>query len=58
MIIKVSFRFWNKKNTAFADHDRVFWVKVVLGGGREIGPVSGKSKKNAEQMVAKMALES
>lgn len=40
------------------DHDRVFWVKVVLDDGREIGPVSGKSKKNAEQMAAKKALES
>lgn len=40
------------------DHDRVFWVKVILGGGREIGPVSGKSKKNAEQMAAKKALKS
>lgn len=40
------------------DHDRIFWVKVVLEGGREVGPVSGKSKKNAEQMAAKKALES
>lgn len=40
------------------DHDRVFWVKVLLGGGREVGPVSGKSKKNAEQQAAKKALES
>lgn len=39
------------------DHDRVFWVKVLLGGGREVGPVSGKSKKNAEQMAAKKAME-
>lgn len=36
------------------DHDRVFWVKVHLKN-ISYGPVSGKSKKEAEQNVAKLA---
>ncbi len=36
------------------DHDRIFWVKVNLKN-ISYGPVSGKSKKEAEQNAAKMA---
>jgi ribonuclease-3 len=36
------------------DHDRVFWVTVHLKNA-SYGPESGKSKKEAEQNVAKKA---
>lgn len=36
------------------DHERVFWMKVHLGG-ISYGPEKGKSKKEAEQNVAKKA---
>ena len=38
------------------DHDKRFLVSVV-SGGRELGTGEGKTKKYAEQMAAKMALE-
>ena len=38
-------------------HDQVFTVYVVLNNKR-IGPASAKSKKEAEQLAAKMALDS
>ncbi|MCR5189620.1 MAG: ribonuclease III [Treponema sp.] len=38
------------------EHNQLFTVKVYLGD-IEYGPSSGKSKKEAEQMVAKIALE-
>ena len=38
-------------------HDQVFTVYVVLNDKR-FGPASAKSKKDAEQLVAKMALDS
>lgn len=38
------------------DHEKVFSVAVLLNG-REIGAGAGKSKKEAEQMAAKVALE-
>jgi len=38
------------------DHDMTFFVSVKLGD-KVIGPTSGKSKKTAEQNVAKLALE-
>ena len=37
------------------DHEQVFYVTVSLGG-KVYGPASGKSKKHAEQNVAKYAL--
>lgn len=36
------------------DHDRIFEVKVFLGG-RSFGPAKGKNKKSAEQEAARMA---
>ncbi len=39
------------------DHNQTFWVTVSLGA-TTYGPKSGKSKKEAEQAVAKFALES
>lgn len=38
------------------DHEKTFWVSVHLGQ-KVIGPESGKSKKEAEQNVARLALE-
>mgnify|MGYP006329184111 CR=1 FL=1 len=38
-------------------HDQTFTVYVLLGD-KKIGPASAKSKKEAEQLVAKMALDS
>lgn len=38
------------------DHDRVFWVSVKLNE-KKYGPCEGKSKKSAEQNVAKLAWE-
>ena len=38
------------------EHNQIFSVKVHLGDV-EYGPSSGKSKKEAEQLVAKIALE-
>jgi ribonuclease-3 len=37
------------------DHDKTFWVAIALGD-REYGPGSGKSKKEAEQNAAALAL--
>ncbi|MBC8131527.1 MAG: ribonuclease III [Deltaproteobacteria bacterium] len=37
------------------DHDKTFWVSIVLGD-REYGRASGKSKKEAEQSAAAVAL--
>lgn len=37
------------------DHEQIFLMKVMLGT-KEYGPAEGKSKKLAEQAVAKMAL--
>ncbi len=39
------------------DHDRTFTVSVILND-KKYGPASAKSKKEAEQMAAKIALES
>ena len=39
------------------EHDQTFTVYVVLNDKR-FGPASAKSKKEAEQIAAKMALES
>ena len=39
------------------DHDRTFTVSVILND-KKYGPASAKSKKEAEQIAAKMALES
>lgn len=39
------------------DHDKDFWVTVDLNG-EKFGPEKGKSKKEAEQAVAKLAYES
>lgn len=36
------------------DHDRTFWMLVTLDG-KEYGPLSGKNKKEAEQLVARLA---
>lgn len=38
------------------DHDRTFWISVTAAGNT-YGPLSGKSKKGAEQAVAKLAYE-
>ena len=38
------------------DHDKTFWVSIVLDG-REYGRAAGKSKKEAEQSAASIALE-
>jgi len=38
------------------EHDKTFSVSVVCGN-REFGPGTGKTKKSAEKMAAKMALE-
>ncbi|MGP1586829.1 MAG: ribonuclease III [Treponemataceae bacterium] len=38
------------------DHDKTFWVSVHLGG-KIFGPECGKSKKDAEQNAAKLALD-
>lgn len=37
------------------DHDKTFWVSIVFGG-QEYGRASGKSKKEAEQNAAALAL--
>jgi len=37
------------------DHDKTFWVSIALGD-REYGRASGKSKKEAEQSAAALAL--
>ena len=44
------------KSASGPDHDKTFRVSVVCGGG-EIGEGTGKTKKSAEQMAAKRALE-
>ena len=36
------------------DHDRIFWVEVVVDG-RSFGPGQGKNKKEAEQQAAGIA---
>ena len=38
------------------DHDMVFWVTVEVNG-KVFGPEKGKSKKEAEQAVAKKVIE-
>lgn len=38
------------------DHDRVFWMKVEVGG-RKYGPGKGSNKKQAEQAAASIAFE-
>lgn len=38
------------------DHNRTFWVSVTAAGNA-YGPLSGKSKKEAEQAVARLAYE-
>lgn len=38
------------------DHDRTFWVSVTAAGN-VYGPLSGKSKRKAEQAVARLAYE-
>jgi len=38
------------------DHDRVFWMEVSVEGVKH-GPASGKTKKDAEQAVARIAFE-
>ena len=43
-------------STSGPDHDRKFEVAVHLGN-KTFGPAVGKSKKRAEQLVAKLALE-
>lgn len=43
------------KNTG-PDHEKVFWIKVKLNE-KSYGPCPGKSKKAAEQNVAKLAWE-
>lgn len=43
-------------NTEGPDHNRTFWVSVIAAGNA-YGPLSGKSKKAAEQAVAKLAYE-
>ena len=44
------------EKTTGPDHDKTFWVSVHLGD-KVVGPESGKSKKEAEQNVARLALE-
>jgi len=44
------------KEDSGPDHDKWFRV-AVEAGGRELGEGTGKTKKNAEKMAAKMALE-
>jgi ribonuclease-3 len=38
------------------DHDKTFWVSISLGD-EEYGRASGKSKKEAEQSAAGLALQ-
>ncbi|UTC67502.1 MULTISPECIES: ribonuclease III [unclassified Treponema] len=44
------------KKTSGPDHDRTFWFSVSING-KVYGPLSGKTKKEAEQSVAKVAYE-
>lgn len=44
------------KKIAGPDHDRTFWFSVIINGNT-YGPLSGKTKKEAEQTVAKLAYE-
>ena len=47
---------YNLVNKTGPDHDMVFWVTVEVNG-RVYGPEKGKSKKEAEQSVAKKVIE-
>lgn len=44
------------KKASGPDHDRTFWFSVSVNG-KVYGPLSGKTKKEAEQSVAKVAYE-
>ena len=44
------------EKTTGPEHDKTFWVSVHLGKN-VVGPVSGKSKKEAEQKAAHLAFE-
>lgn len=44
------------KKASGPDHDRIFWFSVSVNG-KVYGPLSGKTKKEAEQSVAKVAYE-
>ena len=44
------------KKASGPDHDRTFWFTVSVNG-KVYGPLSGKTKKEAEQSVAKVAYE-
>ena len=44
------------KKASGPDHDRTFWFSVSVNG-KVYGPLSGKTKKEAEQAVAKVAYE-
>lgn len=44
------------KKASGPDHDRTFWFSVSING-KVYGPLSGKTKKEAEQAVAKVAYE-
>ena len=43
-------------NKTGPDHDMIFWVTVEVNG-KVYGPEKGKSKKEAEQSVAKKVIE-
>jgi ribonuclease-3 len=43
-------------NRSGPEHDRIFWIEVKVNGN-VYGPGIGRSKKNAEQEAARMALE-
>ena len=47
---------YNLVNKTGPDHDMVFWVTVEING-KTYGPEKGKSKKEAEQAVAKQVIE-
>jgi len=47
---------YNLVNKTGPDHDMVFWVTVEING-KTYGPEKGKSKKEAEQAVAKKVIE-
>lgn len=47
---------YNLVNKTGPDHDMIFWVTVEVNG-KVYGPEKGKSKKEAEQSVAKKVIE-
>ncbi len=47
---------YEMKDVSGPDHDKTFWFSVEVNN-KKYGPLSGKTKKEAEQAVAKLAYE-